>query len=321
MINRADPLVETRSLTKTYGTTTAVEGIDLTVHAGEVFGLLGPNGAGKTTTVLMLLGLSEPDSGVVRVCGLDPTRHALAVKRQVGYMPDTVGFYEQLTGRQNLRYTAQLNELAPSAAEDRIGDLLAQVGLSDDADRPVGGYSRGMRQRLGLADTLIKDPLVVILDEPMVGIDPEGVIEMQGLITRLARDDGRAVLLTSHMLHQVQQTCDRMAIFVRGRVVAEGTSAELAANIGSGQSAFEIVTTSSEEELEAALGVGSAVRAADLRLVGANRWRVGVPADSASRLMHALVEAGLDVREIRDLGSDLDEIYHRYFMQSEKVKV
>ena len=311
------PLVETTGLTKSYGGTKAVDSIDLTVHGGEIFGLLGPNGAGKTTTVLMLLGLSQPDSGTVRVCGLDPARNALAVKRQVGYMPDTVGFYENLTGRQNLRYTARLNEVEPDVAEERIEELLDLVGLTPDADREVGGYSRGMRQRLGLADMLVKDPLVVILDEPLVGIDPEGLIEMQNLITRLAKEDGRAVLLTSHMLHQVQQTCDRMAIFVRGRVIAEGTSAQLAAKLGEGVSSFEISTGADEEALHEVLGEGSDLGVSELRLVGANRWRVSMPSDSVSRLLPELVRAGIDVRELRDLGSELDEVYHRYFKAEE----
>ncbi len=316
-ITLPEHLVEARGVAKSYGDIAAVDGIDLSIRPGEVFGLLGPNGAGKTTTVLMLLGLTHPDRGTVRVCGLDPARHPLAVKRQVGYLPDSVGFYDHLTGRQNLRYTARLNELPATEAERRIGELLAQVGLADAADRAVGGYSRGMRQRLGLADALLKDPLVVILDEPTVGIDPEGVVEMQALITRLARDEGRAVLLTSHMLHQVQQTCDRMAIFVRGRIVAEGTAADLAAELGDGYNAFEIVADVDEDRLRTALDGGSGLDADDLRLVGAGRWRVRVPAAGAERLLPALVTAGVGVREVRDLGTDLDEIYHRYFRAEE----
>lgn len=308
-----EPLVEAVGLTKTYGDIVAVDSIDLQVRAGEVFGLLGPNGAGKTTTVLMLLGLSEPTGGVVRVCGLDPARHPLSVKRRVGYMPDTVGFYESMTGRENLRYTADLNEIPPQVAEARIDELLHLVGLGYAADRAVKEYSRGMRQRLGLADTLVKDPLVVILDEPMVGIDPEGVIEMQGMITRLAREQGRAVLLTSHMLHQVQQTCDRMAIFVGGRVIAEGTAAELAARLADGQSAFEILAPADEETIRSALA--SVSPEANFRLVGTDRWRVSVPAEDAVELLPALVSAGVPVRQLRDLGSDLDEIYHRYFTE------
>ncbi|MDX1450871.1 MAG: ABC transporter ATP-binding protein, partial [Acidimicrobiia bacterium] len=273
----------------------------------------------KTTTVLMLLGLSEPDGGTIRVCGMDPARNPLAVKRRVGYMPDTVGFYDTLTGRQNLRYTAALNELDPNEAEDRIDRLLSRVGLSGDADRPVRGYSRGMRQRLGLADALVKDPAVVILDEPMVGIDPQGVVEMRALITELARDDGRAVLLTSHMLHEVQQTCDRIAIFVGGRVIAEGTTAQLAAELADGRAAFEVVAHADRDRLAAALGAGRGVGATDVVPLGADRWRVSLPSDNVRLLVPALVEAGIDVRGLRDLGTDLDEIYHRYFRDSEEV--
>lgn len=312
------PLVEAHALTKSYGETVAVDGIDLTVRAGEVFGLVGPNGAGKTTTVLMLLGLSEPDDGTIRVCGFDPVREPLVVKRQIGYLPDTVGFYGQMTGRQNLRYTARLNDLGAEEAEERIESLLARVGLADVADRPVGSYSRGMRQRLGLADTLVKDPLVVILDEPMVGIDPEGVMEMQALITGLARQERRAVLLTSHLLHQVQRTCDRMAIFVDGRILAEGTAADLATELTDGRSTFEIVTDGNDGDVPEVIHrvFGDA---GDVRVVGSRRWRVGVPADAASRLIPALVASGVDVREVRDLGADLDEIYHRYFTAIEEV--
>jgi ABC-2 type transport system ATP-binding protein len=226
------PLVEAHDLTKHYEGLVAVDNLTFHVNAGEIYGLLGPNGAGKTTTILMLLGLSEPTSGDARVLGLDPARTPLEVKRHVGYLPDSVGFYGRLTGRENLDYTARLNGLEADAAADRIAGLLDQVGLADAADRPADTYSRGMLQRLGVADALVKDPDVLILDEPTASIDPAGVAELLDLIRRLVAERGLAVLLSSHLLAQVEKLCDRVGIFSRGRLVAEGTVSELAARAG-----------------------------------------------------------------------------------------
>jgi ABC-2 type transport system ATP-binding protein len=228
----APALVETAGLTKRYGDLVAVDHLDLTVRAGEVYGLLGPNGAGKTTTILMLLGLTEPTEGTARVLGLDPARRALDVKRHVGYLPDAVGFYGRLTGRENLRYTAALNGLPGDASEALIVEALDHVGLSDAADRPTGGYSRGMLQRLGIADALLKDPAILILDEPTTSIDPAGVAELLALIRQLVAERGVGVLLSSHLLAQVERLCDRVGIFWRGRLLAEGTVAEVAAQAG-----------------------------------------------------------------------------------------
>jgi ABC-2 type transport system ATP-binding protein len=225
-------LVEARALTKRYETFVAVDHLSFQVHAGEIYGLLGPNGAGKTTTILMLLGLSEPSDGKARVLGLDPAREPLEVKRRVGYLPDAVGFYGRLTGRENLDYTARLNGLRRSEADERIGSLLVEVGLVDAADKPADTYSRGMLQRLGIADALVKDPAVLILDEPTASIDPAGVAELLTLIRRLAHEERLAVLLSSHLLAQVQQLCDRVGIFARGRLIAEGSVADLARRAG-----------------------------------------------------------------------------------------
>src|SRR3954470_4125819 len=174
--------IETKGLTKRYGDFVAVDGLDFAVREGEVFGLLGPNGAGKTTTILMMLGLTEPTSGTVRVDGLDPTRDPLAVKSRVGYLPDEVGFYSEMTARQNLRYTALLNRVPRAEIADRIDHLLTDVGLDDARDKRVGTFSRGMLQRLGLADSLVKSPAILVLDEPTVNIDPEGVRELLLLV-------------------------------------------------------------------------------------------------------------------------------------------
>ena len=230
--DRPNPLVEAQALTKRYGAFTAVDNVTFDVAPGEIFGLLGPNGAGKTTTILMLLGLSEPTSGEARVLGLDPARDPLEVKRRVGYLPDAVGFYGRLSGRENLEYTARLNGVEPAAAAQRIDELLSQVSLADSADRPTDTYSRGMLQRLGIADALLKEPSVLILDEPTAAIDPAGVGELLTLIRSLAKERGLAVLLSSHLLAQVQQLCDRVGIFARGRLIAQGSVPELATAAG-----------------------------------------------------------------------------------------
>ena len=233
-------VVRTRGLTKQYGSLTAVDKLDLEVHPGEIFGLLGQNGAGKTTTILMLLGLTEPTSGAARVMGLDPTREPRRVKRRVGYLPDAVGFYGGLTGRQNLRYTARLNGLRGAEAEASIQDVLEQVGLVDRGDDPVEQYSRGMRQRLGIADALVKTPDLLILDEPTAAIDPIGVVEILDLLRRLVDERGLAILLSSHLLSQVQSVCDRIGIFAAGKLVGQGTVEELASAFGDGTATIEV---------------------------------------------------------------------------------
>ncbi|HEY7525286.1 MAG TPA: ABC transporter ATP-binding protein [Candidatus Limnocylindria bacterium] len=224
--------IEATGLTKRYETVVAVDDLTFRVGPGEIYGLLGPNGAGKTTTILMLLGLSEPTAGSARVVGLDPAREPLEVKRRVGYLPDAVGFYGRLSGRENLAYTARLNGLDPVGIEHRIDRLLGQVNLLEAGDRPADAYSRGMLQRLGVADALIKEPDVLILDEPTASIDPSGVAELLALIRRLADERGLAILLSSHLLSQVQKLCDRVGIFARGRLIAEGTLTELARRAG-----------------------------------------------------------------------------------------
>jgi len=230
----AGAAIRIRGLTKKYGTTTAVDRISLTVETGEVFGLLGPNGSGKTTTILMLMGLTDVTSGTAEVLGLDPARQPLAVKKRIGYMPDAVGFYDNMTARQNLRYTGRLAGLSASVLARRTDEALARVELTDVADRPVSSFSRGMRQRLGLADALLKSPQLVILDEPTNGLDPHATHEFLELIESLRRDKV-TVLLSSHLLDRVQSVCDRVALFNRGRIALLGTVPELAARVlGSG---------------------------------------------------------------------------------------
>jgi len=221
-------VIETKELSKYYGQQAAVEGLTLQVQEGEIFGFLGPNGAGKTTTILMLLGLTEPSQGEARVCGFNPIREPLKVKRLVGYLPENVGFYRDMTARENLRYVARLNKIPDRTSSDKIDEALDIVGLSGEAKKKVGAFSRGMSQRLGIAEVLIKDPKICFLDEPTLGLDPDGAIRMIELIESLSRDRKITMLISSHNLEQVQRISHRVGIMIKGKLVAVGPMGDLA---------------------------------------------------------------------------------------------
>ncbi len=225
-----DIVIAARELTKRYGSASAVDAISFGIKRGEVFGLLGPNGAGKTTTILMMLGLTDISSGQVSVLGFDPARAPLQVKRRVGYLPDSVGFYDNLTAVENLVYTAKLMGLSLKERTERIADALGRVRLTEVAHKRVATFSRGMRQRLGLAEIIVKRAEIAILDEPTSGLDPQATIEFLELIAELKRG-GTTVLLSSHLLDQVQRICDRVALFQAGRIVMMGSVAELAVQV------------------------------------------------------------------------------------------
>ncbi|MBM4349746.1 MAG: ABC transporter ATP-binding protein [Deltaproteobacteria bacterium] len=221
-------IVETEDLTKKYGSRTAVDHLNIKIEEGEVFGFLGPNGAGKTTTLLMFLGLTEPTSGRAKVIGFDPTREPFKVKEKVGYLPENVGFYDDMDARQNLRYIAKLNRISGEVSEKRIDYWLEMVGLSEESTKKVGTFSKGMRQRLGIAEVLIKEPKLVFLDEPTIGLDPDGTNRMLDLIHSLSREKNITLFLSSHLLDQVQRICDRVGIMINGNLVAIGPIEELA---------------------------------------------------------------------------------------------
>ena len=221
-------VIETKELSKYYGQQPAVDSLTLQVQEGEIFGFLGPNGAGKTTTILMLLGLTEPSKGEARVCGFNPIREPLKVKRLVGYLPENVGFYRDMTAWENLRYVARLNQVPDHDSSQKIDEALNIVGLYQEAEKKVGAFSRGMNQRLGIAEVLIKDPKICFFDEPTMGLDPDGAIRMIDLIQSLSRDRKITMLISSHNLDQVQRISHRVGIMIKGKLVAVGPMAELA---------------------------------------------------------------------------------------------
>ena len=224
----SNTIIETRELTKKYGHETAVDRLTFSIDEGEIFGFLGPNGAGKTTTLLMLLGLTEPSAGSATVLGVDPTREPIKVKTKIGYLQENMGFYSDLNAIQMLQFVGELNGVTGDIAEARIDGALQAVGLFDEAKKKIGAYSRGMRQRLGIAELLIKDSKVAFLDEPTLGLDPDATNRMIELIQSLSRDKQMTILLSSHMLHQVQKICHRIGIMIKGRMVAQGSIEVLA---------------------------------------------------------------------------------------------
>jgi ABC-2 type transport system ATP-binding protein len=235
------PIIQTTGLTKRYDRQTAVDHLNFQVMEGETFGFLGPNGAGKTTTLLMLLGLSRPTEGSASVCGLDPERKAMEVKRIVGYLPENVGFYGDMDAMQSLRYIADLNRIPESETEDRIHEVLNLVGLSENNGKKVSAFSRGMKQRLGIAEVLLKSPKVMFLDEPTLGLDPDGAVRLIELIQSLNEERKITVLLSSHHLQQVQKISRRVGIMIKGKMVAEGSIEDLAREkLGVGEEKFTL---------------------------------------------------------------------------------
>lgn len=307
------PVIETIDLTKAYGNKVVVDKLNLRVAEGEVFGFLGPNGAGKTTTILMLLGLTEPTSGIARVCGYNPTREPLKVKHLVGYLPEKIGFYEDLTARENLEYTAALNGIPREVASRKSDELLNIVGLSEVADKRVSTFSHGMKQRLGIADVMIKDPKVAFLDEPTAGIDPEGIEQVLTLIRNMAKRKV-TVVLCSHQLYQVQKICTQVGILAKGRLVAQGSINELGREaIGGGKFRIEIQVSQPSDKLVDSIrnikGVTDVESTGDLLLVSCDedlrRQIAKVVADSDSFLIQM---------KLQEYG--LDEIYMKYFREA-----
>ena len=307
-----DIVIEARDLTKRYRGATAVDGISFTVHRGEIFGLLGPNGAGKTTTILMMLGLTEVTAGSVNILGHDPARNPLQVKRLVGYLPDTVGFYDHMTARDNLRYTAALIGIEPGERDTRIDKALDRVGLADVGQKRVGEFSRGMRQRLGLAEILMKDVTIAILDEPTSGLDPHATSELLETIRSL-KHDGVAVMLSSHLLERVQSVCDRVALFNAGRIALLGTVPELARQVLGG--GYHVEVEAEGEGLAVRFSEMSGVRAVDQ--AGPNRYRLLAERDVRAQAAEVVVYAGGALRRLSLEEPSLDAIYNGYFQQQD----
>jgi len=300
-------VIRAEGLTKRYAATLAVDHVDIAVHSGEIVGILGPNGSGKTTTILMLLGLTEPTEGRAEVAGFDPLREPLEVKRRVGYLPDSVGFYDGLSARDNLAYTGRLAGLSRREIDERFAEAIARVGLPDVGRERVATFSRGMRQRLGLAEILMKRPSIAILDEPTATLDPHSTQEFLGMIRRLKADD-TAVLLSSHHLDQVQSVCDRVALFNLGRIALSGSVTDLAQRVLGGGHVIDVEVR----------GVGVRDRIAGMpgvvrvQVLGTDLYRVDCEGDLRAEITRLLAPM-CELTGIRFAEPSLHEVYTRYF--------
>ena len=307
-------IVETKNLTKIYDDNTAVDNLNLHIEEGDLFGFLGPNGAGKTTTILMLLGLTEPTSGSVYVAGYNSTREPLKVKSISGYVPEKVGFYENLTAAYNLAYIARLNNLPEEIVKKRVAETLDIVGLADKAEQVVGEFSKGMKQRLAIADILIKTPRVAILDEPTAGIDPEGINQLLDLIAEIARERKMTVIMSSHQLHQVQRICNQVGIMVQGRLLVKGPPDQLGKESLDG-SQFKIelrlteITQGIIDAVKRIKGVLSVDKVEDQLLVGCSE-------DLRPRIAKAIVEADGLLVEMKIQSYALEDTYLKYFKEA-----
>ncbi|WP_424359001.1 ATP-binding cassette domain-containing protein [Methanocella sp. MCL-LM] len=305
-------MIKTESLSKVYDGVKAVDSVSLSVGGGEVFGFLGPNGAGKTTTIGMMVGLIEPSGGKCWIDDIDVTRNPLEAKRITGYLPDGVGFYANLSAKQNLKYFSRFYGMSDSAADKRITDLLQRVGL-EKVEKPVGGYSRGMKQRLGLAQALLNDPKYVFLDEPTNGLDPEGVIQFRNIIKEMAAE-GRTVFFSSHVLNEVQQVCNTIGIISKGKIVAQGTPDE----VRKAMSKDEHVTIKIKV-------IGTMPKLDDPRILSANYVNgsaiITATEDIRDNISEELYKSGIRIRELHLEEQTLEEVFLNTIYRGEKHEV
>jgi ABC-2 type transport system ATP-binding protein len=307
-------IVETKDLTKSYDGAVVVDHLNLSIAENEVFGLLGPNGAGKTTTILMLLGLTEPASGAARVCGFNPTKEPLKVKRVAGYMPEKVGFYDNLTARKNLDIIAELNNISYDESQRQIDRLLNAVGLGKVADMAVGKFSRGMKQRLGIADVLIKKPKLAILDEPTAGLDPEGINQTLDLLASLPQT-GTTVIMSSHRLYEVQRICHSIGILSKGKLVVAGSLDQLGRDaLTDGRYRIEVETARLTPDLIETIKKLSGITHVE---ADGNHLSISADSDLRTEIAKIVVQSDIPLVEMKIHEFSLDDIYMKYFQEGQ----
>jgi len=307
-------IISTKNLTKKYGAKTVVSDLNLSIPKGEIYGLLGPNGAGKSTIILMLLGLTEPSSGELTVLGYSPTKEPLQIKRLTGYLPERVGFYEDMTPVQNLEYTALLNSIPEKEIPGKIEECLKIVGLDKEKSKIVKQFSKGMKQRLGIADVLIKDPELVIFDEPTEGLDVEVANQILQTIFNLNKDKKITFLISSHQLNLVQKICHKMGIMSKGQLIGEGNVAELSKNMFGGnkfQVELEIIGNTNDviEKIKSIKGIKTVSKIDNVIHIGTDEDL----RQDISKIVTTMDNVILTKMDIKDFS--LEDVYLNYFKE------
>jgi ABC-2 type transport system ATP-binding protein len=297
-------MIRVTGLTKDYGSRRAVDHVTFEAEQGEILGFLGPNGAGKTTTMRMLTGYMPPTDGEAVVAGYDVVEESIEVRRRVGYLPETVPLYTDMAVFDYLKYMADLRRL-PDAAE-RVDEVLETMGLSDRANGMIGNLSKGMRQRVGLAQALLHRPEVLILDEPTIGLDPGQVVEVRKLIREIGKE--RTVLLSTHILSEAQNICDRVLIINKGRIVAEDTPEKLQSRLLGAERVF-LRVRGEADDLQTTIGRVKGVESVDGKGDGAVEFQFAPGQDIRPQVAKAVIGAGYDLLEMRTLGMSLEEIF------------
>ena len=298
-------MIKVSGLTKDYGARRAINNLNFDAQQGEIVGFLGPNGAGKTTTMRILTGYMPPTDGEAIVAGYDVVEESLEVRRRVGYLPETVPLYTDMVVFDYLKFMGELRKL-PNV-EDRVEEVLDMVGLIDRADGYIGNLSKGMRQRVGLAQALLHRPEVLILDEPTIGLDPGQVVEVRELIREIGRE--RTVLLSTHLLHEAQNICDRVLIINKGKIVTEDTTENLQARLIGGERVVVRVRgeadTNLVELIKAVQGVEHAILTSD----NAVEFDFVSGKDARPEVAKKVINSGYDLLELHPLGMSLEEIF------------
>jgi ABC-2 type transport system ATP-binding protein len=306
-------MVETSKLTKKYGSNTVVDNLNLKIEEGQIFGFLGPNGAGKTTTILMMLGLTEPNSGTATIAGFNSTREPLKVKRITGYIPEKVGFYGDMSAWSNLIYTANLNDIHGKKADEAVARAIEDVGLKEKARELVSTFSKGMKQRLAIADVLVKQPKVAFLDEPTSGIDPAGITQILDLISLIAKKNNMTIIMSSHQLNQVERICSHIGIMSKGKLVVEGSIEQLGKKAEGGKYTIEIqLTEVNRDILEGIRSIKGVLNVEHQE----NSLKISCTEDLRREISRVISDKNGLITQMKLQSFALEDIYLKYFKEA-----